>query len=229
MIKKKRILILPLVILVSLSVGFIPNVTDNYFEISKNLDIFGKLYREINSLYVDDTDPSKLMRTGIDAMLNSLDPYTNYIGEEEIEDFRFMSTGQYGGIGALIGKRKKKMLVLEPYEGYPAQKSGLKAGDQIIKIGDTEISEDKEVPDVRNLLRGEKGTPVTLTIKRLGEENPLVVSLERDKIKVDNVPYYGMVNESIGYIALTGFTQDAGKEVQNAVKKLKSENPDIEG
>ena len=148
-----------MVFLLSFSVGFISDVSDNYFEISKNLDIFGKLYREINSLYVDDTDPTKLMRTGIDAMLGSLDPYTNYISEKEVDDFRFMSTGHYGGIGALIGKRKSQMVVIEPYEGYPADKAGLRTGDQLVKVGDEPIGESKEVIDVRNLLRGERGTP----------------------------------------------------------------------
>ncbi|MCB0838064.1 MAG: S41 family peptidase [Bacteroidetes bacterium] len=229
MLKKRRFLVLSLVIMVSFSVGFITHVPDNYFEISKNLDIFGKLYREINSLYVDDTDPSELMRTGIDAMLNSLDPYTNYIGEEEIEDFRFMSTGKYGGIGALIGKRKGNIVVLEPYDGYPAQKAGLKAGDQILQIEDTKIGSDKEVSDVRDLLRGEEGTPVKLTIQRLGEEEPMILSLERDQVKVDNVPYSGMVNDHIGYIALTGFTQDAGKEVKKALEKLKKEHSSLSG
>ena len=229
MMKKRRFLILSLVIALSFSFGFVTNVTDNYFEISKNLDIFGKLYREINSLYVDDTDPSDLMRTGIDAMLNSLDPYTNYISEEEVEDFRFMSTGQYGGVGALIGKRKNEIIVLEPYRGYPADNAGLKAGDQILKINNETIGEEKEVSDVRNILRGEKGTDVTLTILRPGTEKPMEISLQRDRIKVDNVPYYGIIRANVGYISLTGFTQDAGQEVQEATKALRKENPELKG
>ncbi|MEZ4772983.1 MAG: S41 family peptidase [Bacteroidia bacterium] len=229
MIKQRKFLAVLLLITVSFSVGFVTNITDNYFEISKNLDIFGKLYREINSFYVDDTDPSRLMRTGIDAMLNSLDPYTNYISEEDVEDFKFMSTGQYGGVGALIGKMHDQIIVIEPYEGYPADKAGLKAGDRILKINEEVITPEKDVSDVRNILRGEKGTEVILTIQRPGEESTSEVTLSRDRIKVDNVPYFGMVNDKIGYISLTGFTQDAGLEVQEATKTLKKENPQLSG
>ncbi|MDX2250469.1 MAG: S41 family peptidase [Bacteroidia bacterium] len=229
MMKQRKFLALVLLITVSFSVGFVTHITDNYFEISKNLDIFGKLYREINSFYVDDTDPSRLMRTGIDAMLSSLDPYTNYISEEDVEDFKFMSTGQYGGVGALIGKREDKIIVLEPYEGYPADKAGLKAGDIILKINNEIIKPDRDVAEVRNILRGEKGTEVILTILHPGEEQSHEVKLSRDRIKVDNVPYFGMVNEKVGYISLTGFTQDAGLEVQEATKILKKENPQLTG
>lgn len=214
-------------ILLAFSVGFITDVNDNYFEISKNLDIFGKLYREINSLYVDETDPSKLMRTGIDAMLNSLDPYTNYISEEEVDDLRFMTTGQYGGIGALVGKRNGKMIVMEPYEDYPADEAGIKAGDQLIRIDGKAITEEMEVIDVRNILRGQKGSQVIVEVSRSGKLQKL--QLRRDRIKVDNVPYYGMVNKEVGYISLTGFTQDAGKEVQMATESLKKKHPRLKG
>ncbi len=227
--RMRKYLIWVLVISLSFGFGFITNVSDNYFEISKNLDIFGKLYREINTLYVDDTDPSELMRTGIDAMLNSLDPYTNYISEKEVDDFKFMSTGQYGGVGALIGLRKGKFVILELYEGYPADRSGLKAGDQILSVDGKEVNaESMKVVDVRNLLRGEKGSAVKVAVKR-NEKEDLDFSLERDRVKVNNVPYYGMVDENIGYIALTGFTQDAGKEVEEALTKLREENATLSG
>lgn len=227
--RMRKYLIWVLVISLSFGSGFITNVSDNYFEISKNLDIFGKLYREINTLYVDDTDPSELMRTGIDAMLRSLDPYTNYISEKEVDDFKFMSTGQYGGIGALIGLRKGKFVVLELYEGYPADLSGIKAGDEIIAVAQNELDSEKlKVVDVRNMLRGEKGSTVSLTVKR-NEEKELTFEVERDRVKVNNVPYYGMVNETIGYIALTGFTQDAGEEVEKALKALREENASLGG
>lgn len=210
------------VLLLSFTLGFVSEVSDNYFEISKNLDIFGKLYREINALYVDDTDPSDLMRTGIDAMLNSLDPYTNFIDEDEQEDIRFMSTGQYGGIGALVGKRKDKLVIIEPYEGYPADQAGLKAGDVIVNIGDVPVlGTDKEVSDVRVLLRGDRGTEVALEYDRGGARKE--VKIFRNRIKIDNVPFSGMINEDIGYIALKGFTLDAGREVQKALKELKKQ------
>ncbi|MEM7371534.1 MAG: S41 family peptidase [Bacteroidota bacterium] len=226
----KKVGIWFLLILLSFSFGFVADVPDNLYEISKNLDIFGRLYREINTLYVEDTDPEKLMRTGIDAMLESLDPYTNYISEEEIEDVRFMSTGQYGGIGALIGKRKNRMIIMEPYEGYPADKAGLKAGDELIKVNQSPIvAKDMEVADVRELLRGDKDTEVTLFVNREGQDSPLEVKLFRDQIKIKNVPFSGMVEDGVGYIALTGFTQDAGKEVQDALQNMKREQPAIKG
>jgi len=211
-----------LILLLSFSLGFVSEVSDNYFEISKNLDIFGKLYREINALYVDDTDPSQLMRTGIDAMLNSLDPYTNFISEDEQEDIRFLSTGQYGGIGALVGKRKNNLVIIEPYEGYPADLAGLKAGDVIVRIGNEPVyGTNKEVADVRNLLRGDRGTEVAMEYERGGKRKE--VKIYRNRIKIDNVPYYGMIDEKIGYIALKGFTLDAGREVQKALRELKKE------
>lgn len=226
----KKVGIWFLLILLSFSFGFVTDTSDNLYEISKNLDIFGRLYREVNTLYVEDTEPEDLMRTGIEAMLASLDPYTNFISEEEIEDVRFMSTGQYGGVGALIGKRDEKMVVLEPYEGYPADRAGLKAGDVLVKVNDSPIdAKEMEVSDVRSLLRGEKGTEVSLSVNRPGEEEPITVTLMRDRIKIDNVPYGGMIDEEIGYIALTGFTQDAGKEVQNALETMKQEQPGIKG
>lgn len=226
----RKVVVWPVVLLLTFSLGFITKSSDKYFEISKNLDIFGKVYREINTMYVEDTDPTELMRTGIDAMLESLDPYTNFISEEEVEDFRFMSTGQYGGIGAVIGKREERILVLEPYEGYPADKAGLKAGDQVIRIDDVPISgKEKNVSDVRSLLRGEKGTEVRLTILRGGKTEAQTLTLTRDRIRVSNVPYFGIVRNDIGYISLTGFTQDAGQEVEKATLELKKQNPDLRG
>lgn len=225
MMKYRKILIAALVVLLSFSFGAITQRNDNYFEISKNLDIFGSLYREVNTLYVDGVDPTKMMRQGIDAMLGSLDPYTNYISEGEIEDYRFMSTGQYGGIGATVGKRDGKIIVLEPYQDYPADKSGLIAGDELLKVDEEQIAgTEKSVREVRDLLRGQKGTQVRLTVKRNGKADPIVVALERDRIKIDNVPYYGMATDDIGYISLTGFTQDAGLEVQTALQTLKKDH-----
>lgn len=228
--KYKRILIWASVVVLSFSVGFVSDITDDYFEISKNLDIFGRVYREINATYVEDTDPSDLMRTGIDAMLNSLDPYTTFISEDEAEDFRYFTTGQYGGIGALIGKRDSRLLVIEPYEGSPAAEAGLKPGDQLIQINDTKINgADMQVSDVRNLLRGDKGVELTIHVKREGRTDPIVVELERDRIKIPNVPFAGMVNEEVGYISLTGFTEDAGVEVSGALRELKQKNKQLGG
>lgn len=141
---------------------------DDFFEISKNLDIFSALYREVNTNYVDEVEPAKLMRTGIDAMLKSLDPYTNFYSESEIEDVRFMTTGQYGGIGATIAQRKGEIVVNEPYEGSPAQTAGLRAGDIIVAI-DGKSTKGKNSGDVTTFLKGQPNTPVVLTLRRPGE------------------------------------------------------------
>ncbi|MDB5263009.1 MAG: peptidase [Adhaeribacter sp.] len=196
------------------------NDSGRFFEIAKNLDIFATLYKEVNTYYVDEVAPSKLMKAGIDAMLKSLDPYTNYIAEDDIEDFRTMTTGQYGGIGANIGKRENKTIVQLPYEGYPAQKAGLLAGDEILKIDGISL-ERKSAMEVNKLLRGQANTPIKLEVKRYGVDKPLMVDIVRDKIQIDNVPYYGMVTSEIGYFQLAGFTIDAGREVRTAILKLK--------
>ena len=216
-----------------LLVGFlsIATITDDhgkYFEISKNIEIFTNLYKEINTYYVDDLDPAKLMRTGVDAMLESLDPYTNYISEAEIEGFRYITDGKYNGIGAMIRKTGDYVTITEPYEDCPAQKAGLKAGDVILEI-DGKSAKKKTTDDVSNFLKGFPGTEVVLTIDRPGESSPKKITMVRDEVVVPNVPYSGMVNENIGYIALTTFTRDAGKNVGDALKKLKEENPSIKG
>lgn len=232
MIFRKRYLVIAALMLF-LSVGFSGNVVapiDNYFEISKNLDIFGKLYREVNSFYVDDIDPNKFMRSGIDAMLEGLDPYTTFISASEIEDYRFMSTGQYGGIGAVIGKRDNRIIISEPYFNYPAQKAGLMAGDEIIQIDQEVINPDNsQTVDVRNLLRGQPQTALKLKIVREGVDKPMDFDVIREEIKIDNVPYFGMVDNEIGYISLTGFTRDASNEVKHAFESLKKDNPALKG
>jgi carboxyl-terminal processing protease len=196
--------------------------SDRYFDIAKNLDIFATLFKEVNKSYVDEVTPSKLVRTGIDAMLKSLDPYTNYIPEDDIEDFRTMTTGQYGGIGAVIGKRNGKTIVQLPYEGFPAQKAGLLIGDELIKVDGVNV-EKKNTNEVSKLLKGQANTVVKLEVRRQGLDKPLFIDVTRDKIHIDNVPYYGMVTSDIGYLQLTGFTVDATKEVKNAINKLKEQ------
>lgn len=200
---------------------------NRYFEITKNIEIFTTLYKEINTYYVDDIDPAKLMRTGIDAMMESLDPYTNYISESEIENFRMMTTGKYGGVGATIVKYKDHVVITEPYEGFSAHNAGLMAGDVILSI-DGKSAEGKSTEDVSNILKGAPGTEVTLEIKRPGKEGTFEVNLTREEVNVPNVPYYGMINEDIGYVVLTTFTEQAGKNVQDALTKLKEEN-DLKG
>jgi carboxyl-terminal processing protease len=193
---------------------------ERYFEIAKNLDIFATLFKEVNALYVDDVNPNKLVRTGIDAMLNSLDPYTNYIPEDEVEDFRTINTGQYGGIGAITREINNRTVVTMIMEGFGAQKGGLRIGDEILKIDDTELARLSREQS-SHLMKGQVGTPVTLTVKRAGVEQPLTLQFKREKIKVNNVPYYGMVGTDVAYIQLSDFTPDAAKEVKIALISLK--------
>jgi carboxyl-terminal processing protease len=193
--------------------------TDNYFEISKNLDIFSTTLRELDLYYVDSIDPGQLVKTGIDAMLESLDPYTDYIPESEIEDYRFMTTGEYGGIGALMQRDSNYLEIAEPYEGSPAAKAGLIAGDRIVSVDGMSMI-GKTVDDVGKLLKGEPGTSVKITYLEPNSTEPKTVTLKRETIKVSNVPYYGMVADDIGYIRLTEFTEGAGKNVRDALVEL---------
>lgn len=215
MTRKLKIIIISLVVLIS-SFSF----TDSYFEVAKNLDIFTTVYRELNNYYVDETDPGKLMKTAIDKMLKSLDPYTNYIPESEIEDFKFMTTGQYGGIGAVITKRKDFVFISEPYEGFPAQKAGLMAGDKILKI-DGENAKGKNTEEVSKALKGQPNTEVELLIERPYEEKAFTVNFKRQKISVKSVPFYSFIDDGIGYIKLRSFTRDCSQDVKNALLALK--------
>ncbi|MBV6404663.1 MAG: S41 family peptidase [Flavobacteriales bacterium] len=196
---------------------------DNYFEISKNLEIFTELYKELNVYYVEDTKPGTLMKTGIDAMLTSLDPYTQYIPESDIEEYRFQTTGQYGGIGALIKRQGEGMVISEPYEGFPAAKAGIWAGDEILEVDGRKVR-GLDTEEVSKLLKGQAGTPVRVLLKR-GEEAPREMLLTREEIKIPDVPYKGIVDAThmVGYIKLNSFTQTASTDVRNAMKQLKQE------
>jgi len=211
-----------------LAVAAVPKDHDRLFEISKNIEIFTNLYKEINTYYVDDLNPAKLMRIGIDAMLESLDPYTNYISESEIEGYRYITEGKYNGVGADFAKINGKMTVIAPYENSPATKAGLKAGDVIIAIDGKEVA-GKRSEDVSRFFQGYPGTEVILKIKRPGEQSERSLTLIRAEVNVKNVPYYGMLDDEIGYAALTTFTRNAGKNVADAVRKLKEENPNLKG
>jgi carboxyl-terminal processing protease len=216
---KKYFLVIIVAIASICSVGYV----DSFFETSKNLDIFTTLYKELNIFYVDDTDPGKLMNIAIDAMLESLDPYTTFIPESEKEDFAFMTTGQYGGIGAIIMKRDQYVHVREPYEGFPADKAGLKAGDKFLEIAG-KSAEGKSTSDVSKVLKGEPNSNVTVLIEREGVKKPFEVVLTREEIKVSSIPYYGMVSDSIAYIRMRSFTRGVSKEVIEALEELKIEN-----
>ena len=190
---------------------------------SKNLDIFNTLYRELNIAYVDETKPGQLMKTGIEAMLASLDPYTNYYTENDIEDYRYMTTGEYGGIGAVIQDVNNKITLTEPYENFSAFKAGLRAGDEIMEVNSIDVTK-KSTDEITNLLKGQAGTPIKLKVKHLGQTTPVDVNLMREEIKIKAVPYSGMLNNEVGYIKLTSFTDNCSGEVKDALLKLKEKN-----
>ena len=199
------------------------NANDQSFEILKNLDIYSATIKELNANYVDDIKPGELTKTSIDAMLESLDPYTNYIPESEIEDYKFITTGQYGGIGALIHQQGDYVVISEPYEGSPAQKAGLRAGDKVFEVNG-QSAKGKSYSDVSSILKGQAGTGITMKVLRDGEPQPIEKDITREIIKIDNIPYSGIVGDSVGYIKLSSFTQNAGYEVKQAFLKLREKN-----
>ena len=200
------------------------NRDDKNFEIAKNLEIYYSLFRELNMFYVDEVNPNNLVKTSIDEMLGSLDPYTTYITENQMEDFRFMTTGEYAGIGAVISKHKDDIVIAEPYEGFPAQKFGLKAGDVILEV-EEKSTESMSVEDVSNLLKGPAKKPVSIKVQRPGEKKPLEFDVVREKINIDAVPYYGILDNDIAYIRLSNFTANCSEEVKKAFLELKKEDP----
>jgi carboxyl-terminal processing protease len=198
---------------------------DRFFEIARNLDIYATLFKELNLYYVDEVNPNRMVKTSIDAMLKALDPYTNFFAEDEIEDYMTMTTGRYNGIGALIGHRQDKNIVLMVYEGTPAEKSGLRIGDEVVKIDGVDITRkdrDGGPLDPGKLLKGQNNTAVKLTVMRYGQKAPVELSVVRDVVKMTNVPYYGMISEDVGYIDLKDFTATASREVRSAFQELKT-------
>lgn len=219
----KRISIVAAALFIAASSFFLSSYSDDDFEIAKNLDVFYTLFRELNIYYVDETDPGELIKEGIDKMLNSLDPYTTYFPESKMEDFRLMTTGQYGGIGALIRTSGKFVVITEPYEGFPAFKAGLKAGDIITEI-DSRSVEGKSSSEISELLKGQPNTELKLTIQRPGQEELLEKTIVREEIQLKSVPYSGMLNDEIGYIRLSQFTEKASADVKAAFQELKEKN-----
>ncbi|SFE74370.1 S41 family peptidase [Thermophagus xiamenensis] len=206
-----------------LSLGFVSaNNEERNFSIVKNLDIFYSLFRELNTYYVDKTDPGELIETAINAMLESLDPYTTFIPEKEMEDFNFMTTGEYAGIGALITRVDDYVYISEPYKGFPADKAGLKAGDKIIAIDGVEMK-GKSTEDVSNKLKGPANTEVKVTIERYGSEKPIEITIVRKNIQINPVPYYGLVEDNTGLIILNNFTHNCSEVVEQALEDLKKQ------
>ena len=216
---KKNIIIVSIAIIALCAAGF--TAYDNvYLKINQNIDVFGRVYKEIVSNYVDEVDPEKFMHSGIDGMLETLDPYTVYLAGKDEDDIDLLTHGQYGGVGISIGVRDGAITVLAPTEGYSAYKQGVKAGDRIIEVDGLKIVGTN--PDsVRFKVRGEPGTTVKMKIEREGEKNPIEFTLVREEIQVNNVTYSGFVTDNIGYIKLERFSRRAGEEVRQAIKELK--------
>jgi carboxyl-terminal processing protease len=191
---------------------------EKYFDIAKSLDIFATLFKEVNAYYVDEIEPKKLVQTGIQGMLESLDPYTDYIPEEDLEAFSIQTTGQYAGIGALISVVNKKTVVAHPYEGFPAQRAGLKVGDEFVSVDGKNVK-GKSSSEISALLKGTPNSDLKVIVERMGK--PLSFTISREKIKITNVVYQGLVENTIGYIKLDDFTPGAAKEVDEAMTSLK--------
>ena len=225
--KMKRIKSIVLVIALLLSVGVYAQEKQNNFEIAKSLDIYNSLLRELNLNYVDEINPGELNETAIKAMLDGLDPYTVFIPESDIENAKFMTTGEYGGIGALIQYDGEYTRISEPYFGWPAQKAGLIAGDVILEVNGVDCKK-KNTQQVSEMLKGQPGTELTMKVKRYGEEKPLIKVLKREKVKIDNIPYYTVFDNGIAYLSLSGFTRDAAKEMKEKLVEMKK-NHELKG
>ncbi|WP_373521167.1 S41 family peptidase [Aquiflexum sp.] len=218
-IKKPILLTFAILFSVGMLFSFVTK-NDKLFAIAKNLDIFASLVRELDSYYVDEIDAEELVTIGINAMLEELDPYTEYIPEENSDDFRLLTTGEYAGVGALIGNRTGVNMILMPYKGFPAQAGGLRIGDQLLKVDTVDVT-DKLTSDISRLLKGPANTKVFVQVKR--GEDTVSVDLTRKKIVISNVPYYGKIDEQTGYIKLSDFTTNAAADVRNALVDLKSQ------
>ncbi|MBC7494907.1 MAG: PDZ domain-containing protein, partial [Flavobacterium sp.] len=191
----------------------------DFFEIAKQIEIFTTIYKTINSDYVDELDPSELMDKSIKSMLADLDPYTNYFTEQDVVKFKINNTGEYTGIGAQITRRDDKILIREPYKGFPADKAGLKAGDAIIKIGDILMADYKD--DASQLLKGAKNTKIEIQFLRQGKT--MTTQLILDEVEVKAVPFFSKIDDKTGYIVLTAFNKKAAFETKEALEKLKAD------
>lgn len=221
--KLRYILLLPCIALVF---AFTTR-NDKLFEISKNIELFVSIYKEINTHYVDEVDPSELMRTGVDAMLKSLDPYTNYISESQVESYRLNTERRYDGIGATTRSDGDYITIVEPLEGSPAYNAGLRAGDVIVEV-EGESTKGRTVEELGRIVRGFPGTTLRLGVKKYGKELTEQIALTRDEINIPNVPHSSMVSDGIAYVSLSTFTMNAGKNIEKAIKDLKKEN-DLNG
>lgn len=213
----KRKIFIPVLASTILFIG--TSFKNDYFEIAKQVEIFTTLFKELNMNYVDETNPAELMDTAIKGMLNELDPYTQFMNEQDVQNFRINAAGEYSGIGALVRSMDDKLVVVEPYQGYPADKAGLKAGDEIVKIGDIAVSDFRE--DASDLLKGASDSEVLITFNRQGKTQ--TTTLKRESIEIDAVPFYKKLDDGTGYIALTRFNSKASSQTKEALKELKDQ------
>ncbi len=213
----KKKYIIPIVASAFLYVGV--SFKDDYFEIAKQIEIFTTLFRELNMNYVDDTNPGELMDKAVKSMLASLDPYTVYFNEQDVVKFKINNTGEYTGIGAQIARKNDKLIIKEPYKNFPADKAGLKAGDEIIQIGDILLSDFKE--DASQLFRGSKNSKINITYIRQGKT--LTTQIVLDEVEIKSVPFYGKIDDKTGYIVLTHFTKKASQDTREALEQLKKD------
>ena len=212
-----------LLLLFLLPFGLLAQEKQNNFEIAKSIDIYNSLLRELNLNYVDEINPGELNEAAIDAMLQGLDPYTVFIPESEIESARFITTGEYGGIGALIHYDGEYTVISDPYYGWPAQKAGLQAGDVILSVNGVDTHK-KNTAEVSELLKGQPGTDVVLKLRRYGQDKPVEKTLKREKVKIDNIPYYTVFDNGIAYLSLSGFTRDVASEMKAKLVEMKKDH-----
>lgn len=213
-IVSKKVLV-PIIAIAFLFIG--SSYKSDFFEIAKQIEIFTTLFKELNMNYVDETNPAELMDTAIKNMLEELDPYTKFLNEQDVESYRINNAGEYSGIGAMVRSFKDRLLIIEPHEGYPADKAGLKAGDEIIQIGDIKVADFEE--NASELLKGANGSTVNVTYKRRGKTN--TTSITREGIEVDAVPFYKMIDNKTGYIVLAKFNAKATEQTKSALLDLK--------
>jgi len=221
-----RFLKYTLIAIISISAISATVVNDKYFEMVKNIEIFTTVYKELNTHYVDEIDPGQLMRVGIDAMMKSLDPYTNYYSESQVQSYRISTEGKYNGIGAVSKEIDDWITITEIIEDGPAHKAGIIVGDQITSING-ESTEGRSNADVVQVVRGFPGSTLSITIRRNGIDQKIM--LDRSDIQLKNVPYNGMVSDNIGYVTLTTFTANASANIAKAIKEMKKENEDMDG
>jgi carboxyl-terminal processing protease len=219
---RKLAITLSLLLLAGITTGFLVSQESRDFRIAKNLDIFLSLFRELNTFYVDEIDPDKIVKTGIDNMLRTLDPYTVYFPESDADEFAILTTGKYGGIGSMVRGGGEYVVISEVYKGFPSDKAGIKAGDQITKVDGVSLK-GMTSEKVSDKLKGSPGTDITVTVSRNGREQDF--RMKREKIVIPSVPFFGMIDSKTGYIRFSSFTQDCIQEVKNALVTLKASNP----